>query len=229
MSLYEIDRDTQIDEFGVDHSNFSLRDEIEYNFSRAKERELKQNIKPFSYQEDVPGRLKAKKIVENQRCMMPTQPASLQFDGKKLTWLENGQPVKYYQAQSGHNGFQSEEYTNVEDEGPIPEGYYMRGKGLGQDYKNNYWYKLRRYKPISWITTENWTNKPAAWGHQRIPIQPRQGTNTFGRHSMYIHGGDNGFGSAGCIDLERGMPDFYKDWQNYDGDLSLEVKYPEDW
>ena len=37
MSLYEIDRDTQIDEFGVDHSNFSLRDEIEYNFMRANQ------------------------------------------------------------------------------------------------------------------------------------------------------------------------------------------------
>ena len=46
---------------------------------------------------------------------------------------------------------------------------------------------------------------------------------------MYVHGGDNGFGSAGCIDLERGMPNFYKDWQNYNDDLSLEVKYPENW
>ena len=37
MSLYKFDPDTQIDEFGVDHSNFSLRDEIEYNFMRANQ------------------------------------------------------------------------------------------------------------------------------------------------------------------------------------------------
>ncbi|MEE6206602.1 MAG: hypothetical protein VZR95_00930 [Alphaproteobacteria bacterium] len=83
--------------------------------------------------------------------------------------------------------------------------------------------------PFARAIKRNWTLTPAAWGHQRIPLQPLDGTNTFGRHSMYIHGGDNGFGSSGCIDLERGMPDFYKDWQNYNGDLSLEVKYPKDW
>lgn len=38
MSLYDINNKTQIDEFGVDHSNFFLRDEIEYNFRRAKEK-----------------------------------------------------------------------------------------------------------------------------------------------------------------------------------------------
>ena len=31
-----------VDEFNVDHSKFSLRDEIEYNFKRANERELAQ-------------------------------------------------------------------------------------------------------------------------------------------------------------------------------------------
>ena len=37
--LYKIDEDTQIDEFGVDQSKFSLRDELEYNLKRAKEKE----------------------------------------------------------------------------------------------------------------------------------------------------------------------------------------------
>lgn len=73
------------------------------------------------------------------------------------------------------------------------------------------------------------TNKSAAWGQQRIPIQPQSRTNTFGRHSMYVYGGDNGFGSSGCIDLERGMPYFYNDFQNYNKDLPLEVKYPKGW
>ena len=37
MKLYDMDQQTRIDEFGVDHSNFSLRDEIEYNFMRARQ------------------------------------------------------------------------------------------------------------------------------------------------------------------------------------------------
>lgn len=46
---------------------------------------------------------------------------------------------------------------------------------------------------------------------------------------MYIHGGDNGYGSAGCIDLERNMPTFYNDFKNYDGEMPLNVKYPKGW
>lgn len=229
MSLYNIDDKTQIDEFGVCHKDFSLRDEIEYNFRRAKEKEMKQCLTPTSYQDDYLGRMKAKQIVENQRSTMPTRPASLRFDGQNLIWLQNGQPIKSYPAQSGHTGFQSALYTNISDDGPIPQGNYLLTKGSGQDYKNDLWHKIRRHWPVSWVTTRNWTNTPAAWGYQRIPIQPQQGTNTYGRDSMYVHGGNNGFGSSGCIDLERGMPSFYNDWQEYDGDLSLEVKYPKGW
>ena len=46
MTLYKIDEDTQIDEFGVNHSKFSLRDELEYNLKRAKEKERNQSIYP---------------------------------------------------------------------------------------------------------------------------------------------------------------------------------------
>ncbi len=44
--LYEINPTTMVDEFDVDHSKFSLRDEIEYNFKRAKERS-KQEINNY--------------------------------------------------------------------------------------------------------------------------------------------------------------------------------------
>ena len=37
MPLYKFNQDTQIDEFGVDHSNFSLRDEVEYNLMRSQD------------------------------------------------------------------------------------------------------------------------------------------------------------------------------------------------
>lgn len=43
MSLYNIDNKTQIDEFGVDYSKFSLRDELEYNYMRASEKNKQQN------------------------------------------------------------------------------------------------------------------------------------------------------------------------------------------
>ena len=41
-TLYDIDEKNYIDEFGVDHSNFSLRDEIEYNFMIANQSMPKQ-------------------------------------------------------------------------------------------------------------------------------------------------------------------------------------------
>ena len=103
------------------------------------------------------------------------------------------------------------------------------------DYQESLLKKLNRWavhqnnKLLDYISINDWTATPAGWGHQRIPIQALPNTNTFGRHSMYVHGGDNGFGSSGCIDLERGMPDFYNDWLNYNGNLPLKVKYPKGW
>ena len=85
MSLYKFDDKTQIDEYGVNHSDFSLRDEIEYNARRAKEKEMRQSLNPNGYQNDYSSKMAAKQIVESQQSMIPTQPASLQFDGKNLT------------------------------------------------------------------------------------------------------------------------------------------------
>ena len=73
-----------------------------------------------------------------------------------------------------------------------------------------------------------WKTNSDAWGYSRIPIRALPETNTFGRHSMYVHGGITP-GSAGCIDLTGNMEDFYRDFLNYNGDLSLEVKYPKEW
>lgn len=40
--MYKINEKTGIDEFGIDYSNFSLRDELEYNMMRAKQSMPKQ-------------------------------------------------------------------------------------------------------------------------------------------------------------------------------------------
>ena len=46
MSLYDINEKTKVDEYGVCHKDFSLRDEIEYNMMRQNEKE--QQIKNLS-------------------------------------------------------------------------------------------------------------------------------------------------------------------------------------
>ena len=48
--IYDFNQDTQTDEFGICHKDFSLRDEIEYNFQRAKEREKQQCLMPQNMQ-----------------------------------------------------------------------------------------------------------------------------------------------------------------------------------
>ena len=46
-TLYDIDPKTQIDEFGVDHSNFSTRDELEYNFKIAEQQQNQANYSSY--------------------------------------------------------------------------------------------------------------------------------------------------------------------------------------
>ena len=55
MSLYDINEKTQIDEYGVCHKDFSLRDELEYNIMRQKEKEqqMKQQSQPQSQVQNV--------------------------------------------------------------------------------------------------------------------------------------------------------------------------------
>ena len=50
MSIYDIDEKKCIDEYGVDHSGFSLRDEIAYNMQRANEKEQQQCLLPQNHE-----------------------------------------------------------------------------------------------------------------------------------------------------------------------------------
>ena len=162
----------------------------------------------------------------NMTSMYPdySQPASLKFDGQNLAWLQKGQPVKYYPAMSGKPDHQTAADTNIPNAGPIPEGEYMLTVNSGEHHKPGEWRTFDEF--IS--NTNLWKRNPDAWGHSRIPIQPLPTTNTFGRHSMYVHGGTVP-GSAGCIDLTGRMEDFYNDWLKYNGNLPLKVKYPKGW
>jgi hypothetical protein len=70
----------------------------------------------------------------------------------------------------------------LKDIGPIPAGeYWILPKQLSQ--------------PVM---------ASDAWGRYRITIHQRPTTNAFGRGGFFIHGGTT-FGSAGCVDLAKGM------------------------
>ena len=123
---------------------------------------------------------------------------------------------------SGDKYYQSAKYTEIPNHGPIPEGNWILKQGSGQSYNpyNKKWSDT--------YTMGDWINHPVSWGNSRIPIQPLEGTNTLGRNSMFIYGGDE-LSSAGCIDLAGGNDDFYKNFINYNGDMNLLVKYPIGW
>jgi hypothetical protein len=208
----------------------SIVSEAENNYRHAQEKTHQQCIQPSAFDNgDYRGRIEALKRVESRSNMTPlhpdyTQPATLYFDGKNIAWLENGEPVKYYSGMSGKPNKQSAQYTNEINEGPIPEGNYVLKQGSGEYHKPGEWRTFDEFISGTGI----WKRNPIAWGNSRIPIQPLSNTNTLGRHSMYIHGGDI-LGSAGCIDLTGRNDDFYDDYKRYDGDLYLEVKYPKNW
>lgn len=228
MNLYDIDEETQIDEYGVCHKNFSLRDELEYNFRRAQEQEQQKSLMRQAFENNFYHKSN-KQWADSRKNMTPLQPdymepASLQFDGKNLAWMENGQPVKYYKAQSGHKNYQSAKNTHIANLGPIPEGDYILEKGTGEDYDNK---KERGFLQRT-LYGAPWYEDPKSWGSSRVHIQPQEGTETFGRSGMFVHGGATP-GSAGCIDLTYHNDDFYKDFKNYNGDIPLKVKYPKDW
>ena len=121
----------------------------------------------------------------------------LEFDGNNLKFFTKNQTVKLYiyPAASGKPIKGKFDYSANNQkqpfQGPIPEGEY-------------------------WITlSELWENawyKPGsedAWGEYRIAIHPYPNTNTYGRGGFFIHGGTI-LGSAGCIDLTKGINTFVK-------------------
>jgi len=96
-------------------------------------------------------------------------------------------------AVSGRPGAQNPDFQNIRNVGSIPEGTYNFST------HDEAWWR-RDANVIQVRDDEPWSS---GWGNFRVALHPEEGTNTFGRHSMYIHGGDVA-GSAGCIDLVGG-------------------------
>ena len=136
------------------------------------------------------------------------------FDGKTLVVYDAGEKVAEFAGVSGKPGYQSPQYQNKKDTGPIPAGTYVARK---KDFQNR-----DDYGPIKKYTS--WPGGERGWGKHRVWLEPSKETDTYGRGGFSIHGGEEP-GSAGCIDLTSEMPAFV-DWFKKNGkDLIIKVKY----
>jgi len=152
--------------------------------------------------------------------------AELRFDGKRLMWGEIGHSHAW-PAYSGKPGFEGKQYQAEVNIGPIPEGRYVARQSRLQRWEN---YPLldRRRCIIRLLGIERgsgtWPGCTMAWGERRVWLEPRPGTQTFGRDNFSIHGGDWP-GSIGCIDLTSYMPDFVDAFVKYGMDMDVVVSY----
>lgn len=165
--------------------------------------------------------------VELERSL-PATPQSkkpfLTFDGHSLCWRGRPFEGKCWAGVSGAIGFQDKEHQSVEDKGPVPEGRwhvrqvrYQRFDDIPLEYR-----LLYRFIPRAPVGT--WPGGTRSWGRNRVWLEPKPGTETFGRTDFSIHGGEEP-GSAGCVDLTSQMPDFVRHFRAYGVDLDLVVEY----
>jgi hypothetical protein len=149
--------------------------------------------------------------------------ATLSFDGRMLHWRQvfrdRIQSIRW-RAVSGRSGYQTKEHQGTADKGPIPAGAWLVAQGKYQQMPQ----RSLLDQLINELGRGAWPGGESSWGQHRIWLQPKEGTNTYGRSGFSIHGGDTA-GSAGCIDLVEQMPDFVKVFRAYGHDVDLTVKY----
>ncbi|MBD5400947.1 DUF2778 domain-containing protein [bacterium] len=142
------------------------------------------------------------------------------FDGKTLAIYDDGEKIAEFAGVSGKPGYQSPEYQNKKDTGPIPEGVYVIRKERLQFYKDiDRWDRVR-----SALGRGTWRGGTYSCGESRVWLEPAKETNTYGRSGFSIHGGEEP-GSAGCIDLTSEMPGFADWFKNNEKDLIIKVEY----
>jgi peptidoglycan hydrolase-like protein with peptidoglycan-binding domain len=168
--------------------------------------------------------------------------AYIVFNGKTLNWVENGRVVKQWNAWSGRTKWNAQspdqremadrltkiEFMKVAQAGPTPEGNYtissIQTRTNGNSLKlvgNKSWEQIYKmyddeYDKIGDAHDFNNGSKQdqIAWGNYRLPITKKNGTETFGRGSFYLHGGGIA-GSIGCIDLVDKIDDFVQYYKQY--------------
>ena len=148
---------------------------------------------------------------------------TLSFDGKFLLWREvgGGKIIRHsWSAVSGRPGYQSKEFQDLADKGPIPEGRWMVKQSEYQFIgERSLWEKFKNS-----VGGGKWPGGKDSWGRHRIWLLPLAGTTTHGRSGFSIHGGSTP-GSAGCIDLTDQMEKFIKLFHFYGKDIELTVLY----
>lgn len=170
----------------------------------------------------------------------PMPDPELEFDGNELYIKRNNVRQASWPAMAGQPGYQNRASTSVSDHGPTPEGLYYVNPDEVQErlpwedrLKTILFEKKIPVKDIPAYLfkkgTYQWMRdkKYPSWGNYRVPLEPDSNTETYGRHSMYIHGGDE-LGSAGCIDLGKNMDQLAPYIKNSRHPVNVRVKYKSD-
>ena len=244
----------QIDSYGVNHSGFTTRDELEYQFARQqRENELMNQCKAQGITENFPQYganfwgnsannygFGTENIAGNisgmNKTFVPILPTSkssndancyMTFDGQNLGLYNNNGQVDALDAQSGKDNFQSAKYQNRANAGPLPEGTYYADQDQRQNInlKDAVWGGITKVFDLPYGA---WKGSLPAWGIRRVWLKPDENTNTYGRSGFSIHGGLSK-GSAGCIDIPWQTKQLSDYLDNCQDSVPLYVKYPKNW
>lgn len=128
------------------------------------------------------------------------QDAIIAHAGTATYYNSNGTIVGMYPYTTGRPGVTD---TSVSGQGPIPLGTYTADP--------------------SQISEGGWLrNLLGDWGRYRVPLQPDQSTETFGRSGFFLHGGRKP-GSAGCIDVGSSDKNLFENLRRASGLVPIVV------
>jgi len=166
----------------------------------------------------------ANKIKAGNFIKLPGADIELNFDLSSLKVSDINysidMPDLEWEGTSGREGYQSSEFQNLRDKGPIPEGQYIVDPARTQSISDiSTWDRAK-----GTIGRGSWPGLEKSWGEHRTWLTPSAGTNTFGRNGFTIHGGAIP-GSAGCIDLTSRNNSFHNWLKSHDKPLNLKIKY----
>lgn len=172
---------------------------------------------------------------DDMELMTPMPEPEVEFDGNNLYVKRNNIKQAQWPSMSGQEGYQNKASTSIANKGPTPEGtYYIDPNKLEE--RQSFLNRMKKAVSEPNLSLEEraalatakgkygWMDKQRSWGNYRVPLEPAENTETFGRNHMYIHGGDE-LGSAGCIDLGPNMDKFISYIKNGKQPIKVKVKY----
>ena len=162
-------------------------------------------------------------IKEGDHIILPGENISLEFNLSNLKVVDNtyniDMPGLKWNGISGRKGYQSKEFQDMKNIGPIPEGVYILNPEDTQ-----YFSSISLFDKMISSFGGEWRGGKSSWGNVRTWLTPKEGTNTYGRDNFSIHGGSSP-GSAGCIDLTSDNDSFHEWFKAYGKSIELNVIY----